>query len=80
MLLVAPSEQPGAQTTGVPGKGIAGGYHHSLAVVNNGTGTVWAWGSSDHGKLGDGTSASNLAGPRSYGGGVRRRGKPSRRV
>ena len=34
---------------------IAAGYQHSLAVKSDGT--VWAWGSNDHGELGDNTTS-----------------------
>jgi alpha-tubulin suppressor-like RCC1 family protein len=34
-------------------KAIAGGYHHSIALKNDGT--VWSGGNNDHGQLGDGT-------------------------
>jgi len=37
----------------------AGPEGHALALRSNGT--VWAWGSNDHGKLGDGTTTDRLA-------------------
>ena len=48
------------QVSGLAGVvAIAGGYHHSLAVRNDGT--VWAWGDNYYGELGDGTTTRRLA-------------------
>jgi len=38
--------------------GMAGGYHHGLAVDSSGL--AWAWGNNDAGQLGDGTVISHL--------------------
>jgi alpha-tubulin suppressor-like RCC1 family protein len=51
-LLGRASPMPVSGLTGVTA--ISAGFHHSLAVL--GEGTVWAWGGNTRGQLGDGTT------------------------
>lgn len=44
---------------------IGAGYEHTLAIKNNGS--LWAWGQNLEGKVGDGTMANRINGPKQIG-------------